>query len=357
MHRVLPAASLVIAIFAIGCGSPAAPAPPSLNLPVPVQNLTASRVGNTVHLAWTMPTRTTDRVVLKHPIAARVCRAFANQPCAPITTVAFAPGGAAQYNDELPAELSQGEARLLGYEVEFPNHAGKTAGSSNTAYSAAGAAPAAVTAVTAQSRQNGVLLSWQPVPGPVPTFFRMERLQLTAPAQTEKPRSPLSAPIPAPSQTLQVQTGDHDPGHAVDASAEFNQRYRYVVERVMNETLAGQTVEVQGPPSEPVEVATKDVFPPAVPQGLVAVADSAAGAIDLSWSPDSDADLAAYVVYRRDIKQNEPGQRVASVGLETSYRDTTAQPEHSYAYSLSAVDQNGNESQHSAEVEETLPSK
>ena len=69
------------------------------------------------------------------------------------------------------------------------------------------------------------------------------------------------------------------------------------------------------------------------------------------------ADLAAYVVYRRDIKQNEPGQRIASVGLETSYRDTNAQPEHSYAYSLSAVDQSGNESQHSAEVEETLPSK
>ena len=114
MHRVLPAASLVIAIFAIGCGSPAAPAPPSLNLPVPVQNLTASRVGNTVHLAWTMPTRTTDRVVLKHPIAARICRAFANQPCAPITTVAFAPGGAAQYNDELPAELSQGRGPSAG---------------------------------------------------------------------------------------------------------------------------------------------------------------------------------------------------------------------------------------------------
>jgi hypothetical protein len=304
-----------------------------------------------------MPTRTTDRVAIKHPIAARICRAEASQACSPIVSLAFAPGSAAQYNDELPSELTRGDARLLHYEVAFPNHAGKVAGRSNVAYSAAGTAPAGVTGLSAQSRQDGVLLSWQPVSGAVPSYFRLERLLLTVPAPTEKPKSPLAAPAPAPSETLQVRSGDHDPGHAIDASAEFNQRYRYVVERVVNQTLAGQTVEVEGPPSQPVEVATKDVFPPAVPQGLVAVADSAAGAIDLSWSPDTDTDLAAYDVYRRDAKQNEPAKRIASVGLETSYRDTTAQAQHTYAYSLSAVDQAGNESQHSAEVEETLPSQ
>ena len=357
MHRVLPAATLVVTVFTIGCGSPAAPAPPSLNLPNPAQNLTAARAGNTVHLAWTMPTRTTDRVAIKHPIAARICRAEASQACSPIVSLAFAPGSAAQYNDELPPELTRGEARLLHYEVAFPNHAGKIAGRSNVAYSAAGAAPAEVTGLTAQTRQDGVLLSWQPVSSGVPSYFRIERLLLTVPAQTEKPKSPLAAPTPAPSETLQVQPGDHDPGHAVDPSAAFNQRYRYVVERVVNQTLAGQTVEIQGVPSEPCEVPTKDEFPPAVPQGLVAVADSAAAAIDLSWSPDTDSDLAAYDVYRRDTSQNEPARRIASVGLETSYRDTTAQAHHTYAYALSAVDQSGNESQHSAEVEETLPSQ
>jgi hypothetical protein len=33
------------------------------------------------------------------------------------------------------------------------------------------------------------------------------------------------------------------------------------------------------------------------------------------------------------------------------------QPGHTYAYSLSAVDQSGNESKRSQEVEETLPSR
>jgi bacillopeptidase F len=85
------------------------------------------------------------------------------------------------------------------------------------------------------------------------------------------------------------------------------------------------------------------------------VADSAAGAIDLSWMPDSDGDLAAYRVYRRDVQGSLPAERVASVGVETAFRDTTVQPEHAYAYSVSAVDQSGNESERSAEVEETLP--
>jgi hypothetical protein len=85
-------------------------------------------------------------------------------------------------------------------------------------------------------------------------------------------------------------------------------------------------VEVQGPPSEAIVISTTDTFPPAVPQGLVAVADAAAGAIDLSWSPDSDSDLAAYHVYRRDVHGGLPPQRIASVGYRdviSGYRSTT----------------------------------
>jgi fibronectin type 3 domain-containing protein len=57
------------------------------------------------------------------------------------------------------------------------------------------------------------------------------------------------------------------------------------------------------------------------------------------------------------VQGNPAAQRIASVGVETSYRDTAMQPGHTYAYSLSAVDQSGNESKRSPEVEETLPSR
>src|SRR5258705_12915941 len=50
---------LVTAIL-LGCGTPGAPQPPSLNVPKPVGDLQAVRKGDTVYLRWTVPTETTD---------------------------------------------------------------------------------------------------------------------------------------------------------------------------------------------------------------------------------------------------------------------------------------------------------
>jgi fibronectin type 3 domain-containing protein len=213
--------------------------------------------------------------------------------------------------------------------------------------------------LTAQVRRDGVLLNWHPATEPAGSvFFRIERQQLTAAAADQAPKSPLAPVAPAAAQTLVVHSEDGvDPGHAVDTSALFNQQYRYVLERVATLALSGRSVEVQGLPSDPIVITTTDVFPPAVPQGLVAVADATAGAIDLSWSPDSESDLAAYHIYRRDIHTDLAPQRISSVSTETSFRDTGAQPGHAYAYSVSAIDQSGNESARSPEVEETLPTQ
>jgi fibronectin type 3 domain-containing protein len=203
------------------------------------------------------------------------------------------------------------------------------------------------------------LLSWTPISDPGrAVVIRIERMQLSLPAATETRRSPLAPAPPPAAQALAVRTQDGvDPGHAIDTSALSNQQYRYTLERVTTLALGGQSVEIQGSPSEPIPVLTKDAFPPAVPQGLVAVADSAAGAIDLSWMPDSEPDLAAYHIYRRDLQGDAPARQIASVGVETSFRDTGVEARHTYAYSVSAVDQTGNESNRSPEVKETLPGR
>jgi hypothetical protein len=248
--------------------------------------------------------------------------------------------------------------RLLRYEISLPNRAGKSAGQSNFAYTAAGAPPPALTGLTSQLRPDGVLLSWNPASAPeTAVTFRIERLLLTAPPPKEQDHSSvLATPAQPVAQTLVVHDRDRvDPGHALDTSVTFNQQYRYVVERVATFEAQGHTAEIQGSPSDAIEVSTKDIFPPAVPQALVAVADTAGAAIDLSWTPDTDSDLAAYHIYRRDVAIALPAQRIGSSNGETSFRDTTAQPQHTYAYSVSAIDQSGNESKPSAEVEETLP--
>ncbi len=350
--------TILVGGLTMGCGAPGAPQPPSLKLPTPVLNLSAVRIGSSVHLAWTMPTHTTDHIALEHPVTVRVCRALENNLCANLASLSLGPGKEGVYTDELSADLTQEPNRLLRYEVVLNNHAGQSAGPSNAAYSAAGTSVAAVTGLTLQMRADGVLLSWQPVaePGRL-VSYRIERLQLDTGVPKEASKSALAPAAPAAAQTLVVHgKAGEDPGHAIDSSVLFNHQYRYVIERVATVEASGKSLEIQGLPSEAMVMATTDVFPPAVPQGLAAVADAAAGAIDLSWSPDVDSDLAAYHVYRREIHGGLPAQ-IASVGVETSYRDAGAQPGHTYDYSVSAVDQSGNESKGSPEVEETLPSQ
>ena len=92
-----------------------------------------------------------------------------------------------------------------------------------------------------------------------------------------------------------------------------------------------------------------------MPTGLVSAADTAAKAIDLDWTPDVDPGLAGYIVYRRAAGSNAQPQRISPAGKPvtiSTWSDTTAVPGQRYAYSVSAIDVSGNESQRSAEVED-----
>ncbi len=122
--------------------------------------------------------------------------------------------------------------------------------------------------------------------------------------------------------------------------------------------MAGKSIDIAGPSSAEILVDTKDVFPPVAPAGLAAVAAPDEGAIDLSWAPNTETDLAGYAVYR-----SEPGgepARISPAGKpidSPAFRDTTARPGRQYIYSVTAIDRNGNESPRSTQVNETLPPK
>jgi fibronectin type 3 domain-containing protein len=104
---------------------------------------------------------------------------------------------------------------------------------------------------------------------------------------------------------------------------------------------------------------TRDIFPPAVPRDLVAIADEGSKAIDLSWSADNEPDLAGYFVYRqnpvgagREMAVRISGPRPLAT---PTFHDTDVKPGAIYAYTVSAVDQQGNESAQSPEADESLP--
>ena len=356
---VLPAALGFLLIFA-GCGTPGAPMPPSLKLPAPVGDLAAVRTGNQVSLTWTMPTRNTDKLLLKGNIAVRVCRKQDEGACAPVAgNLLFAPGADGAFTESLPPALAAGAPRAIDYFVELTNRNNRSAGPSNAAIVLAGQAPAAVANLTAEVRKEGVVLRWTPASTATPpadAAIRLHRRLLTP--QTEgKPKSPpgILAPPPEPAeQTLLVEPNAN--GRALDKDIRLGETYEYRAQRIIRVTVGSQTVELAGDLSLPVRIETLDIFPPAVPAGLAAVATTGTeAAIDLSWQPGTEADLAGYVVYRRE--GSEGWQRIspAQPVVGPAFHDTRIQPGHSYRYAVSAIDQGGHESARSVETEETVP--
>ncbi len=382
MHKLAQAAALALCLGAAfvlaGCGTPGAPLPPSLKLPDPVTNLSASRTGNQVALAFAMPRKNTDKLLIKGNIAVRVCRRQGSGACEPVPgDLAFAPGAQGAFTEALPAALAAGAPRSLTYFVELRNSKGRSAGLSNGAVVLAGEAPAPVAGLSAQVRKDGVVLHWTPdSASEKSTVIRLHRTLLTPQAKTGSAGTPSSQPgILAPSpepveQTLLVDDAAH-PGRTLDKTIRFGQTYEYRAQRVArvevgNQTAAAsqigagsRTLELPGPISDPIRVEAIDVFPPAVPTGLAAVAtaaDSSAGpSIDLSWQPVGEADLAGYAVYRREGEG--PWQRISPAQpiVGPAFHDPQVQAGHTYRYAITATDQLGHESPRSDEAEETAP--
>jgi hypothetical protein len=154
---------------------------------------------------------------------------------------------------------------------------------------------------------------------------------------------------------------------ALDKEIRFGQTYEYRAQRVARIPVDKQTLELAGSLSAPVRVEALDIFPPAVPTGLAAVATTSENAaqpaalnapqnaIDLSWQPVTDPDLAGYIVYRRE--GHAAGQRISPAEplVPPAFHDTQIQPGHTYRYAVSAIGQNGHESARSAETEESVP--
>jgi hypothetical protein len=352
-------ASLLLA----GCGQTGVPLPPSLQLPETVSDLAAARIGNRVELRWTMPRRTTDKLLLKGPQPVHICRHLADGPCVTVADVTFAPEKPVTYEDILPAGLATGTPQLLAYSVDINSRHGRSAGASNLAYTASGLAPSPFAGVRAQTQAEGVVLQWQPanLSGNA-NKVNIQRTLLSPPTKPDnKSTSPLGGPAgpQVKVQTLAVRLPPGaDPGKALDPEAAFDQRYSYTITRIATVTVGGKSIDLEGPPSSEIVVDTKDIFAPRAPADLIAVASPREGVIDLSWTPNIEKDLAGYAVYRREgggkpVRISDPARPVDS----PAFRDPTTVVGREYGYSVTAIDRDGNESGPSPEATETLPPK
>jgi hypothetical protein len=132
-----------------------------------------------------------------------------------------------------------------------------------------------------------------------------------------------------------------------DESAPLGATVCYVVRAV------GSTQPlVESAPSNEACVAVRDVAAPATPAGLAVLPRE--GGLEVLWSPSAEPDLAGYRVYR--TAPGVPREKVAEAATNRSaWLDETARRGVVYRYAVTAVDQAGNESEPTEEVEASLP--
>ncbi|MGH9523014.1 MAG: fibronectin type III domain-containing protein [Terriglobales bacterium] len=359
--RIFIALGAVVSLAA--CGTPGAPRPPSLRLPQTVSDLVATRVDSTVTLTWTEPQRTTDGENIRALGPTLICMGVndfpmthCNEQVADLSQAQYAScapkvGQAVTCAVTLAKDVqTKNPLGVATYAVEVLNTNGRSAGLSNqvrvpTAITIA--APDTPKAKVSADQITITATGTQHLSQPEGTEFQFHLFRREQGGQAE-----IDLGVPA-------QYENAGAGYFlefVDRTFEWGKTYIYRVVGITTVTLPdGNQQQVQGEPSPEVTVTAHDVFPPAVPTGLQAVASGVGQPpfIDLTWAPNTESDLAGYNVYR-----HEEGQAPVKVNAELvkapAYRDEHVERGHKYVYAVTAVDLRGNESGKSVEGSETV---
>ena len=163
-----------------------------------------------------------------------------------------------------------------------------------------------------------------------------------SPAAPSEPEAKVDVPTPEPHRL--TQTPIASPEYR-DSRMEWGTTRCYAVRTV--ESLSGMTLESE--PSSPQCVMLKDTFPPAAVKKLTAVATE--HAISLIWQPNSEKDLAGYLVWR-GVAPAATLTQITPVPIpDTSFTDMVDQGTR-YVYAVQAVDKAGNLGPMSDRVEE-----
>ncbi len=374
-RRLLP---MVACLSLGGCASIGPPLPPSLELPKPPVDLHAARKGDKVTLTWTIPRRTTDRRILRYLGDTQICRGLK-----PVLKICGKPVGevlppanykltgkslpnklTTSFVDSLPEAMQQEDPTgFASYAVEVLNTAGRGAGLSNQVHVPLLPTLSPFNDFASKVTAQGVSLSWHCPENPaskregVTYSFRIYRRPLSASAETKV------ADVNATECAAGRSAGriEHPTNLAggqdsfLDKTFEWQKTYFYWGAVVSVMAVPGKPpIEVEGDDTQQVKVFANDVFPPAAPTGLQTVSSGPGQAsfVDLIWTPDTEADLAGYNVYRQ-----EDGGSLRKLNSEPvkvpAFRDTKIVPGRTCFYSVSAVDIYGNESAQSTEASET----
>jgi hypothetical protein len=347
----------------LGCGVPGAPLPPSADIPRFVGDLKAVRKGDTVTLTWTTPTETSDGELIRKPGRMLVQRALRSGPSSELTfkTISELPlqptlkedrGAQATATDTLTNLLRPGAAGFAVYSVLAQGHNGKSFGLPNRVSVPLVPNLPPPQRISARPVPTGVMIRWE-LSGSVPT---------AANTQTQYAYKLMRRLQGAKEPVVVTQLNAANPTNSfIDSGIEWEKSYQYWIVPVTLWQDGNRKGEIEGDDSPVVDVLAHDSFPPANPSGVEAVFSSVPQSaappnsfIDITWTANTEPDLASYNVYRR--RENEQPVKINSDLVKTPrFADPGVQPGTKYFYSVTAVDLRGNESGRSEETSETVP--
>jgi hypothetical protein len=182
-----------------------------------------------------------------------------------------------------------------------------------------------------------------PTPSPTPSGLASPR---PSPSPSPTPKPPARGfllyrrPDPGGSYGGPIRSEPFTTNAFEDKTVSLGQRWCYVVGTVVSTEPVAESTR-----SNEACVSVVDIIAPAAPGGVASL--GAPDGVEVSWSPSTEPDLAAYRVYRE--APGGPRERVGEVApSETSFRDAGAASGTRYTYTVTAVDRAGNESKPSA---------
>lgn len=296
--------ALLPLVLVCSCGYVGDPLPPALNVPNRVTDLAVVQRGDKIVLDFTIPPLTTENLPIRHLAPAEVqvgdklLKLTANKP--------------GHFTEEIDAKDWVGQQP--GIKIRLNNDRGRYSEWSNEVSLNVIEPLPAPSSVVAADDPKGVKVTWQ------------------SPAR--------------PGQSWRVFRGDAkepiavvDRPEYVDPGTEYGNEYSYRVQAV-----AGKS---ESPLSAATTWIPKRVFPPPVPAHVTGL--QGIDSVELNWDPITETDLRGYRVYRS--VNGGPAELVADNVETPSYSDKKVTGNQTYRYSVTAVDQVGNESGKSQVVE------
>ena len=403
----------ISAVFSVACGKKGPPLPPLVKLPAAPVDLTAERRGNVVDLQFSVPAANTDGTrpanvsgvevyaVTLPPaappiadaqlvkLATKVDSIVVKAPKDPDVTVD--PDDPDEEAEPVEGDgLDQGAvARVVETltpamltPIEIPKSA-RAAGAAPPAANPSGpllgapSAPRVRTYVTVGTSTRGkagplskrltvplvppppppvvpvlsydetaVTLSWPPVSlGPSSAKTGESEPLPSTPFGTAQPTIAYNVYDVSGPAAVKLTTTAVAEARFVDSRMVWNEKRCYVARTA--ETVGGLVIESDASPQACDTL--KDTFPPAAPKALQAVPSD--GAINLIWEPNTERDLAGYIVLRAPAAGGELQPITSEPIVDPSFRDGV-QPGVRFVYAVRAVDRAGNLSPLSNRAEE-----